>query len=70
MKIHELKELLNQYPDDWNVLVDGHKGKFSDFVPKVKDAVRDLENDEWQGKYSSCHGAGCWRALVLSRTTR
>jgi hypothetical protein len=57
MKISELKLLLNEYPDDLLVVVDGYEGGFSNIKTPMLVVVKKRIAYSWEEVYALSHPA-------------
>jgi hypothetical protein len=55
MTVKELAELLERYPDDLRVVVNGYEDGFDDLAPErisVKKIQLDTKTHDWEGQHS------------------
>ena len=72
MKIKELKEILNKYPDETRVLVDGYEGDYDDIhSTDIIEVIGPHRGLQWIGEYKSVRWGQeddiSFDALLLSR---
>lgn len=78
MNVRELKRLLDQYPDDLRVVVDGYEEGYDDVTPGnvyVRRLRLNAGQYRWEGRHFDAEengneGAAVEDALIIHRTSR